>query len=178
MQGDVILRCPLLTWAGAITVAPGGDETEVLRGASRAFVADVVVMTQACDLEQEKVANVVLCPHLSLADYKAAWEEALLGKGQNPTLKAWRGHCDDIKDGYLWNLSLLNSYEDEALGLDLRVVDFHELFTVPRLFLESLLAERGQSRLRLCPPYREHLSQAFARYFMRVGLPTPIQATW
>jgi hypothetical protein len=24
------------------------------------------------------------------------------------------------------------------------------------------------------PPYREHLSQAFARYFMRVGLPSDI----
>ena len=29
-------------------------------------------------------------------------------------------------------------------------------------------------RLRLLPPYREHLSQAFARYFMRVGLPVDI----
>ena len=26
-------------------------------------------------------------------------------------------------------------------------------------------------RLRLLPPYREHLSQSFARFFMRVGLP-------
>jgi hypothetical protein len=30
------------------------------------------------------------------------------------------------------------------------------------------------SGLRLCPPYREHLAQAFARFFMRVGLPIPI----
>jgi hypothetical protein len=29
-------------------------------------------------------------------------------------------------------------------------------------------------RLRLLPPYREHLSQAFARFFMRVGLPVDI----
>jgi len=27
---------------------------------------------------------------------------------------------------------------------------------------------------RRLPPYREHLSQAFARYFMRVGLPQDI----
>ena len=32
------------------------------------------------------------------------------------------------------------------------------------------IAEDIEIRLRLCPPYREHLSQAFARYFMRVGL--------
>ncbi|MBM4033230.1 MAG: hypothetical protein FJ291_15815 [Planctomycetes bacterium] len=30
------------------------------------------------------------------------------------------------------------------------------------------------ARVRLCPPYREHLAQAFARFFMRVGLPVDI----
>jgi hypothetical protein len=30
------------------------------------------------------------------------------------------------------------------------------------------------TRLRLLPPYREHLSQSFARFFMRVGLPVDI----
>jgi hypothetical protein len=57
-------------------------------------------------------------------------------------------------------------------------VDFHEVFTLPRAFLERQLAQRGQPRLRLLPPYREHLSQAFARFFMRVGLPTPVNRSW
>jgi hypothetical protein len=57
-------------------------------------------------------------------------------------------------------------------------VDFHEVFTVPREFLESLLAARGRPRPRLLSPHREHLSQAFARYFMRVGLPAPIDEAW
>jgi len=30
-------------------------------------------------------------------------------------------------------------------------------------------------RIRLLPPYREHLSQSFARYFMKVGLPQDIE---
>ncbi len=45
-------------------------------------------------------------------------------------------------------------------------------------FLESLLKQRGQPRLRLLPPYREHLSQAFARFFMRVGLPVQVAQAW
>jgi hypothetical protein len=44
---------------------------------------------------------------------------------------------------------------------------------LPFPFLSSLAAANGK-RLRLLPPYREHLSQAFARFFMRVGLPTDI----
>jgi hypothetical protein len=31
-------------------------------------------------------------------------------------------------------------------------------------------------RMVLPPPYREHLAQAFARYFMRVGLPHDAKA--
>ncbi len=65
---------------------------------------------------------------------------------------------------------------DYSAGL--RIVDFHEVFSLPRAFLEAWLLERGEPRLRLRPPYREHLSQAFARFFMRVGLPTDIKKTW
>jgi hypothetical protein len=55
---------------------------------------------------------------------------------------------------------------------ELRVVDFRNVFSLPFDFLKSYCAE-GE-RLRLLPPYREHLSQAFARFFMRVGLPVPV----
>lgn len=39
--------------------------------------------------------------------------------------------------------------------------------------LENIVKKQNK-RIRLLPPYREHLSQAFARYFMRVGLPQDI----
>ena len=58
---------------------------------------------------------------------------------------------------------------------DCRVLDWRTAeFTVPRDYLEPLYAQRAKSRLRLRPPYREHLSQAFARFFMRVGLPQAV----
>ena len=38
--------------------------------------ADVVIMTQACDLEQGKVSDVVLCPCRPLSRYKPVWDEA------------------------------------------------------------------------------------------------------
>ena len=30
------------------------------------------------------------------------------------------------------------------------------------------------TKVRILPPYREHLAQAFARFFMRVGLPVDV----
>jgi hypothetical protein len=66
-QGDVILHCPVLSWGSGqtVTVARDGDE-ERLKDSVAAYRADVVVMTQACDLEHGKVRNVVLRPHRPL----------------------------------------------------------------------------------------------------------------
>ena len=174
-QGDVIFDCPLLAWGPAISAWLGGPEAEFLKAASHTTRADVVVMTQACDLEHDKLADVVLCPHLPVSEYRQYWEEEMRARSQNPTQKAWRNHFGDIREGYLWNLAVLNSGDVDGLVTEHRIVDFHEVFTSPKTFLEALIVRRGQPRLRLLPPYREHLSQAFARFFMRVGLPVEVE---
>lgn len=177
-QGDIILDCPVVRWASK-PIEPGTiKDIEILKSAVEVVLADVVVITQACDLEQRKVENAILCPHVSLDKYKEEWEATMKAMNQNPTSKAWQRTCEDIKNGYIWNLSMLNEGNIENLTLAHRVVDFHDVFTLPRTFLESLLQSREQFRLRLRPPYREHLSQSFARFFMRVGLPTGITKIW
>jgi hypothetical protein len=179
-QGDLIFNCPLLSWSAAPLQMSDATEIEALKQAVTAFKADVVVMTQACDLEHAKVRNVVLCPHLTLSTFRTSWERAMQQAGQTPSAKAWRNTCNDIADGYVWNQAFLNSCSlgEGELRTELRVVDFHDIFTVPRTFLETLLGRREIPRLRLLPPYREHLSQAFARFFMRVGLPQPLARDW
>lgn len=177
-QGDIILDCPVVRWASKPIEPRTVKDFEILKSAVEVVLADVVVITQACDLEQRKVENVILCPHVSLDKYKEEWEGAMKAMNQTPTSKAWQRTCEDIKNGYVWNLSMLNESNIENQTLAHRVVDFHDVFTLPRTFLESLLQSREQSRLRLRPPYREHLSQAFARFFMRVGLPTGITKIW
>ena len=178
MQGDLIPSCPVATWDKTKLHAQGQSEEEFLRTAINAIRADVVVMTQACDLKQGHITKVTLCPHLPLDKYRPLWEAKQLSSNQNPTEKAWRAFCDDLKDGLIWNFSLLNNGQTESLHIEHRVVDFHDVYTLPRQFLESLLQQRDIPRLRLLPPYREHLSQAFARFYMRVGLPTPIDKAW
>ena len=53
------------------------------------------------------------------------------------------------------------------------IVDFRTVFSVPFDFLKHKILNTP-TRLRLLSPYKEHLSQAFARFFMRVGLPVDI----
>jgi len=175
-QGDLIPDCPVLTWKPQpVELTHESDAAESLKNSFQIHQADVVVMTQACDLEQGKVSNVILCPHLSLDEYRKWWEEEEAKRqGQTPTDKSWQGHYKQIRNGFRWNLALLNEGKVGELATKHRVVDFTDVFTIPRAFLESLLRQRGKPRLRLMPPYREHLSQAFARFFMRVGLPIEI----
>ena len=177
-QGDIIFDCPLLAWQGDTLRLEGAGASKVLENAMSAIQADVVVMTQACDLEQEKVENVILCPHVDLDEHYITWERNRKNTGQKPTDRAWKSHCNAICNGYMWNLTMLNDYRIDGSSIGIRIVFFNEVYTVPRSFLESLLRQREHSRFRLLPPYREHLSQAFARFFMRVGLPIPVEKKW
>lgn len=178
-QGDIILNCPVIRWASRAVELRTVQDNLVLESMTEFAKADLIVMTQACDLEQNKVSNVILCPHMPLDRYREYWERAGESKeGKKPNKKQWTKTCKDLSNGYIWNLAMINEGQVGDLALTHRVVDFHDVFTLPRPFLESFLQGREESRLRLRPPYREHLSQAFARFFMRVGLPTGIAKVW
>jgi len=174
-QGDFILNCYLLGWADQVPVIEDQNEEELLRVHRETIRKDIIVMTQSCDIEQGKVKEIVACPIYGVTEFKASWEAAERGKEQNPTPRKWKGFCKDIQDGFIWNYAMLNSGGIDDLRTEHRIVDFHELYTLPLEFLKAVARQRGP-RLRLAPPYREHLAQAFARYFMRVGLPSPMDA--
>jgi hypothetical protein len=154
-QGDLLERCPVFL--------PPADLAEPWDEAAFAWQErDVVVMTQTCDLVvgREKVTEVLLC---------AAWSRADLTAGH---LSTPRG-LEDARRGNLPGYHLLAECRLPDMARELRIVDFRRVYSLPLTFVRQVAARAGQ-RLRLLPPYREHLSQAFARYFMRVGLPQDI----
>lgn len=178
-QGDLLFDCPMLEWRDD---APDYQSTPGAVPSADPVVAwrrtDVIVLTQACDLEHNKVRTVVLAPHVGIGQYRTAWEAWMRARGQNASEKAWKRTCEDIAAGYVWNLSFLDRFDGSARPTDVRVVDFQQVLTAPRTLLEAQLRHAGQVRLRLRPPYVEYLSQSFARFFMRVGLPQPITPVW
>ncbi len=154
-QGDLLERCPVFL--------PPADLAEPWHEAAFAWQErDVVVMTQSCDLvtAREKVTEVLLC---------AVWNRSDLTSGH---LSTPRG-LEDARRGNLPGYHLLAECRLPDLGREVRVVDFRRVYALPLTFLRQVAARCGD-RLRLLPPYREPLSQAFARYFMRVGLPQDI----
>ncbi len=175
-QGDFIFNCPVPTWKDSeIESIESRSEQEHLQAYLEFISADVIVMTQACDLTHNKIQNITLCEHFPLAEFKKDWEKSMQEGGQNPTAKAWKKQCEFLNDGYVWNQTILNKCDLLNFEQDYQVVDFHNIYTVPKTFIESTLKQRNRSRIRLLPPYREHLSQALARFYMRVGLPIDIK---
>lgn len=80
-----------------------------------------------------------------------------------------------LRQGNVPGYHLLNRCEIKGFATEYLVVDFRSVYSIPFDFLLELIQKRSK-RIRLLPPYREHLSQAFARFFMRVGLPVDIPA--
>ncbi len=157
-QGDLLLGCPVITPAPDLTFPLPDD---YLLGEIDEY--DVVVMTQSCDLSNEKVTDVVVCPHWDLRS--AGIMEPGLAK---------KGAAKQILKGRFARYTMLAASGIPSWPMNVRIVDFGRIFSLPKGYVREFAASRD-TRLRLCPPYREHLAQAFARFFMRVGLPQDIE---
>jgi len=123
---------------------------------------NVVVMSQSCDLLQRKLSWVLVCPHWSLSELEATDD-----RFKPPKMK------EEVRRGNVPAYHMLARCDTDEFRREIQIVDFRTVFSVPFEFLTEMAQRRGK-RLRLLSPYREHLSQAFARFFMRVGLPADI----
>lgn len=150
-QGDILFACPIIQidesaqWPLPSSGIPLSSQE-----------GDVIVMTQTCDLANEKTRNVIVCRHSAVTE---------LGFGKS--------RQKEIIRGLRPREAMLESSSGEFV-MERRVVDLGEIYSLPIEFVRKLAASQTP-RLRLLPPYREHLSQAFARFFMRVGLPQDIR---
>jgi hypothetical protein len=154
-QGDYLPNCPVPIFPANFGSTTGDFQVPIRR-------ADLIVVTQSCDLENKKVSLVALCPIFSVAQLKSIDEK--YGRADR---------LEEIRKGRVEALHMLSSPERPSDNQDVRVVDFREIHSLPVAFLESHARQLG-NRWRLKPPYLEHFSQSFARFFMRVGLPSSI----
>lgn len=126
---------------------------------------DVVVMTQSCDIEQGQTRSLLLCPLFGLWNFV----DAAKARHEN-----WGSAVrEKLRQGDLPGYHLLDDFSQDGVERPLTVFDFHEVYSAPTVLVRKFAESCGR-RLRLCPPYKEHLGQAFARFFMRVGLPVGI----
>lgn len=157
-QGDFFFSCPVLDPKVSVTAETGStlDVQAVIRE------YDVLILSQSCDLQQSKLETVLVCPH---------WPLETFAKG-NTHFQTPRGK-EDIRRGNAPGYHMLAACDLPGFPNSIRVVSFRQIFSLPFQYVTELARQRT-TRLRLLPPYREHLAQAFARFIMRVGLPVDI----
>lgn len=152
-QGDIIDDCPLAYVEKYQSVQAG--EIDWAYATSR-----VIVLTQTCDLANQKARHVTVAVVLDAA--------SLVQQGM-PQSADVRG---PIRAGRVFGWYFLP--KNEALNLSEMIVDLCQIHTV-RLDLLSSLCESQCRRARLTDLYRAHLGRHFADTYARIGLPEPYE---
>ena len=104
----------------------------------------------------------MLCPIYPIAQFESI----------NEKFKK-KGRWNDVLKGKVAGLLLLVSPTDPANNREALVVGFRETYSLPHDYLMRRVNDL-EWHWRLRSPYLELFSQAFGRYFMRVGLPADI----
>lgn len=152
-QGDLINDFPIIY---PVIADKKLDETS-----AHLDTSNVIIMTQSCDFQKLNDDDpIILCPRFNLED-----SETVAGKKLN-NKEGW----SNLRKGNYVHLYLLNKCDLQSNVFPYQVVDLRRVFSTPYSFVKKFV-ESENSRVRLLPPYREHLAQAFARQFMRIGLP-------
>lgn len=123
---------------------------------------DAVIMTQSCDLSNNKLDDLVVCPHWHIDNVP---DDQLKRRDARTAIRQQRRPRYRL-------LEAPNHSGFKDVGH--RIVDFGRVFSVSKKHVQHC-AIGSSERLRLCSPYREYLAQAFGNFFMRVGLPNDIK---
>lgn len=166
-QGDLLRNCPLFVpdypsdLLEQISDAKIGQYYEI---SGEWQMYNVVIMSQSCDLENGKLKFVVVCPYWSLTELSNLGSDFRSAK----TL-------EDIRRGNRPSYHMLDKCDLNDMLQEQQVVDFRSVYSVPYSFLKQLAHDQGK-RLRLLSPYKEDLSQAFGKFFMRIARPKGIDS--
>lgn len=151
-QGDILDACPLVFWADQTREVAEGDKP-------RSVAARVMILTQACDLANDKTVRAIVAVVHDAADLVQT------GRVKEKFIR------DNVRRGQVYGWYFLPAHAS-CPGFRESLVDLRDLHTVPRPLLEGL-RDQGKLVCRLITPYREHLAQHFAVTYSRIGLPEP-----
>jgi hypothetical protein len=159
-QGDFLNSFPVPTPPSEIAEIPDEPVGHEINAPYTVDRFNVVIMTQSCDLPKLREEDeVILCPRFS---YPELIDEIPKYGGKD----GWK----TLISGRFIGAHILNKCDIEGIDFEYQVIDLQRIFSIP-LAIVTQVAHSHDARIRLLPPYREHLAQAFARQFMRVGLP-------
>ncbi|MBR6861562.1 MAG: hypothetical protein IKM73_09610 [Acidaminococcaceae bacterium] len=163
-------------------VKEDGDSIEV----SKIVFPLAIVLTQACDLQQDHNArkkievenkgnqdkfliSVIVAPIYNFEEFRMGTHLDQLGLMMDPKGRRDRSTCSNIMKNENKRYHYLNFAEDVEIVES--VVDFKHYFTVTVNYLNAIRKEKYVCSIDSL--YRELLLQRFSNFLSRIGLPEP-----
>ena len=163
-------------------VKEDGDSIEV----SKIIFPLAIVLTQACDLQQDHNArkkievenkgnqdkfliSVIVAPIYNFEEFRMGTHLDQLGLMMDPKGRRNRSTCSNIMKNENKRYHYLNFAEDVEIVES--VVDFKHYFTVTVNYLNAIRKEKYVCSIDSL--YRELLLQRFSNFLSRIGLPEP-----
>ncbi len=168
-QGELLFDFPILG------VESNASVDEVLSGRpeagldARISITDVVVVSQACDIENAKIPFLVLAQVWDASEFKTRDEEEASSPNEARGRRA--RFFKDVRKGLRPNFFLLGRHTTDECDLGYKLVDLSRIYTSPLEFVEYYRTHATKPRLSLNTPHRESLNQSLGHYFSRIGLP-------
>lgn len=145
-----------------------------------------IVLTQACDLQQDFSArkkiieeqkgnqdkfliSVIVAPVYNFEDFRQGLHLEQLGFQMEPKGKRTKSMCDNIIKNENKRYHYLNF--DKDVDIVESVIDFKHYFTVTVNYLNSIYEKNYVCSVESL--YREFISQRFSNFLSRIGLPNP-----
>ena len=174
-QGGLLRDLKLLERVELVKGADGEDELKVVETS----LPYAIMLSQDCDLEWDHGfrAKTPIQNHDKFLTAMLVSPAYPAGQVRLGTHLEAEGMKMQALNSALWNPITTNNNEryhylaaDPALNLPELVLDFKRYRTVPRETLMECMAN-GHAIAALKPLFRERLSQRFANYLSRIGLP-------
>lgn len=164
-QGEILLNFPIVTPKQV-------DGKYKLQGE----IKDCIVISQACDLDNRKIENVILA---ELIDIKI-FIEALVKKDADPKksnsakLKAASKDIAAMNKGHQPRYHLLKGKETDTVKFSYKIIDFSRIHAIP---FDNILEIKKSKKItvELQSPYMEYVGQRFGNFYSRIGLPKGIR---
>src|SRR5437667_9041057 len=83
-QGDILIQCPVLS-----PLFDSSDPRSAVPLAADVLTYDLILMTQSCDIVNDKITDLILCPHWDIEE-AGAFDAILAGRGFQREVRSGR----------------------------------------------------------------------------------------
>ncbi len=171
-QGDIVVDLKIAT--GLADAAVTNDDFDIVD------IPFAVILSQECDLEQDFdnhaqaaetngdkiLPTILVCPAYTFNQFKTGKHYVHLN---GKTMRPWKSGEPDKLLSNTHHERYHYLKEDTEFSIPELIIDFKHFYTVPRDLMYSIY--RSGYKASAKPLFREHISQRFANYLSRIGLP-------